>query len=124
MKSGQIKFVLEIQLSALFALILISAYHVQFLHLELQQSSQNGVQKTNVSAVSATPTDNQQTTIDNNLLTTLLSLICGALCKDTPLAEFIPGPSANTPLSASFVGTSSKICASGFNFPSCLVKKC
>lgn len=48
----------------------------------------------------------QQTNTDNNLITTLISLICGALCKDTPLAEFIPAPAANTPLSASFAGTS------------------
>lgn len=57
--------------------------------------------KVNVKEVDAAPAGN--TTIPNsgdNLLTTLLGLVCGAFCKDTPLAEIIPGPTEVTQTTA------------------------
>lgn len=49
------------------------------------------VNKANVNGLDASPpTDNQNT--GDNLLTTILGLICGALCKNTPLADIIPAP--------------------------------
>lgn len=47
--------------------------------------------KTNVNGLDAAPPSDNQNPGDN-LLTTILGLICGALCKNTPLTDIIPAP--------------------------------
>lgn len=47
------------------------------------------IKQTNVSGVDAPPGGGGE---NSNLLTSLLGLICGTLCKDTPLAEIVPQP--------------------------------
>lgn len=59
--------------------------------------------KISIKGAEATPpayTSEQST--GNNLLTTLVSLVCGALCKDTPLAEIIPAPTEVPQATASY----------------------
>lgn len=67
--------------------------------------------KVSVKEVDAAPPP-ANTTLENsgdNLLTTLLGLICGAFCKDTPLSEIIPAPTEATQATASYChGMSSK----------------
>lgn len=76
--------------------------YVMFMVIELPSG------KVNVKGVDAAPPENitQTQTGDNNLLTTLLGLICGTFCKDTPLAEIIPAPAETSLTSASPYGMS------------------
>lgn len=50
----------------------------------------------NISGVQSTPgvggQEPQQTGGENSLLMQIVGLICGTVCKDTPLADFIPPP--------------------------------
>lgn len=61
---------------------------------ELQQGKTSSTEQKRVQkGVNATPnTQPPQTQTDNNFFASLLSLICGTLCKDSPLAEVIPVP--------------------------------
>lgn len=59
--------------------------------------------KIGIKGVDATPpayTSEQSS--GNNLLTTLVSLVCGTFCKDTPLAEIIPSPTEVPQATASY----------------------
>lgn len=66
--------------------------------------------KRTVNAVNAAPGQtepNQGEQGQNNIggfITDVLSLLCGAMCKNTPLAEFIPPPSKDNPLQSVFSG--------------------
>lgn len=62
-----------------------------------------------VKEVDAAPSGNTTTLTPNpgeNLLTTLVGLVCGVFCKDTPLAEIIPDPTEVTQTTISCPGMS------------------
>ncbi|RZC41841.1 calpain-B [Asbolus verrucosus] len=44
----------------------------------------------------------QQSSNENNLLTAILALLCGVLCKNTPLADAIPAPTQELPLNDAY----------------------
>lgn len=63
--------------------------------------------KINVTGVDATPnTSEHQNPRDNNLLRTLINLVCGVLAKDTPLSEIIQSPTEVSEVAASRNGMS------------------
>ncbi|XP_049818414.1 calpain-A-like isoform X3 [Aethina tumida] len=88
---------------------------------ELQSVATKEPRKRTVNAVNAAPGQtepNQGEQGQNNIggfITDVLSLLCGAMCKNTPLAEFIPPPSKDNPLQSVF----SDLQAKGFSKDIC-----
>ncbi|XP_044263644.1 calpain-A-like isoform X2 [Tribolium madens] len=59
-------------------------------------------------SVGATPEINHPNSDQNNVFTTILSLLCGALCKDTPFAEVLPTPTQDIVLNETHFETKNK----------------
>lgn len=71
------------------------------------------INKASANGLDAAPPTETQTPGDN-LITTILGLLCGALCKDTPLADIIPPPAEASHTMSSFKGmfVGGEICVS------------
>ncbi|XP_017779020.1 PREDICTED: calpain-A-like isoform X2 [Nicrophorus vespilloides] len=69
------------------------------------------ISRNRVEDVSAAP-GQTETQGESNLLTLLLNLVCGAICKDTPLADFIPKVDETPLLSSQPKGFSNDVCRS------------
>ncbi|CAH1992200.1 unnamed protein product [Acanthoscelides obtectus] len=66
---------------------------------ELQQKKTLSLDRRTLTGTNATPSVTQtQTEASSGILLTLCRLICGTLCKDTPLSNLIPTPAKATPL--------------------------
>ncbi|KAJ8959428.1 hypothetical protein NQ318_022119 [Aromia moschata] len=86
-----------------------------------QQEDIKASSKRKVNAVHAAPSstipDQPPQTEVTSVLSNIFGVLCGVLCKDTPLAEIIPAPTQTAPLNTSFVevgleGFSKDICRS------------
>lgn len=62
--------------------------------------------KVSIKGVDASPPahTSEQNSGNNNILTTLLELVCGVFCKDTPLAEVITASTEIPQATASYNG--------------------
>lgn len=73
--------------------------YVEFLAIEEPATLQK------VDNVSAFPQQQQQTSNQSTFLQDLLALVCGALCKNTPLADIVPQPEERLFLTGSLAFT-------------------
>lgn len=59
-----------------------------------------------VDAAPPPPANTSEQSTRNQVLTTLVELVCGVFCKDTPLTELIPAPTEVSQATATFNGMS------------------